>query len=111
MARKLGVSPHPSAVQTVQVTIDALVLPEVMPFWRTVLGYEDRDPGGEDLIDPRGRGALFWFQKMDAPRPQRTESTSTSGCRLVTDKYAPTWWTLADTEGNEADVCTWMRPA
>jgi 4a-hydroxytetrahydrobiopterin dehydratase len=26
---------------------------------------------------------------------------------LVTDEYAPSWWTLADAEGNEADVCTW----
>lgn len=34
-----------------------------------------------------------------------------AGGRLVTDKYAPSWWTLADAEGNEADVCTWMEPA
>jgi 4a-hydroxytetrahydrobiopterin dehydratase len=26
----------------------------------------------------------------------------------VTDQYAPEWWVLADAEGNEADVCTWM---
>jgi hypothetical protein len=29
----------------------------------------------------------------------------------VTDKFAPTWWTLADAEGNEADVCTWQAQA
>jgi 4a-hydroxytetrahydrobiopterin dehydratase len=99
-----------------------------MPFWRAVLGYRDRDSGGEDLIDPRGRGAPFWFQKMDAPRPQRNRihidvwvphdqakarvaAAITAGGRLVTDKYAPTWWTLADAEGNEADVCTWQAQA
>lgn len=125
VARELGVPADPSAVQTVQVTIDALVGAEVIPFWRAVLGYRDRDPGGEDLIDPHGRGAPFWFQKMDAPRPQRNRihidvwvphdqaearvaAAIAAGGRLVTDKYAPTWWTLADAEGNEADVCTWQ---
>ena len=40
MARELGATADPTAVQTVQLTIDALVDPEVMPFWRAVLGYE-----------------------------------------------------------------------
>src|SRR5207245_6626414 len=57
VARALGVAADPSAVQTVQVTIDALVTPEVLPFWRAVLGYRDRDPEGEDLIGPNGRRA------------------------------------------------------
>jgi 4a-hydroxytetrahydrobiopterin dehydratase len=125
VARELGVPADPSAVQTVQVTIDALVGPEVMPFWRAVLGYRDRDPEGEDLIDPQGRGAPFWFQQMGAPRSQRNRvhidvwvphdqaegrvaAAIAAGGRRVTDKYAPTWWTLADAEGNEADVCTWQ---
>jgi 4a-hydroxytetrahydrobiopterin dehydratase len=125
VARELGVLADPSAVQTVQVTIDALVGAEVMPFWRAVLGYRDRDSDGEDLIDPHGRGAPFWFQRMDAPRPQRNRihvdvwvphdraearvaAAIAAGGHLVTDKYAPTWWTLADAEGNEADVCTWQ---
>lgn len=125
VARELDVRAEPSAVQTVQVTIDALVGAEVMPFWRAVLGYRDRDREGEDLIDPHGRGAPFWFEKMDAPRPQRNRihidvwvphdqaearvaAAIAAGGRLVTDKYAPTWWTLADAEGNEADVCTWQ---
>lgn len=125
VARELDVRAEPSAVQTVQVTIDALVGAEVIPFWRAVLGYRDRDREGDDLIDPHGRGAPFWFQKMDAPRPQRNRihidvwvphdqaearvaAAIAAGGRLVTDKYAPTWWTLADAEGNEADVCTWQ---
>src|SRR5437870_10666289 len=40
LAPEMGVSADPSAVQTVQVTIDALVGSVVMPFWRAVLGYE-----------------------------------------------------------------------
>jgi len=116
----------PSAVQTVEVTIDALVGPEVMPFWRAVLGYEYRgDSPDEDLVDPHGRGASFWFQQMDAPRPQRNRihidvwvphdqaeariaAAIAAGGHLVTDQHAPSWWVLADAEGNEACVATWM---
>lgn len=58
-ARKLNVAADPTAVQTVQVTIDALVRPTVMPFWCAVLGY--REVGDQDLIDPFGRGPSFWF--------------------------------------------------
>ncbi len=66
---RLGVSADPTGVQTVQVAIDALVGAEVRPFWRAVLGY--RAMGEEELVDPHRRGPSFWFQQMDAPRPQR----------------------------------------
>ena len=33
-----------------RVTIDALDLATVMPFWRAVLGYVDRDDGPEERI-------------------------------------------------------------
>ncbi len=122
-ARELGVPADPSAVQTVQVAIDAFVSTDVMPFWRAVLGY--RDEGDEDLVDHHGRGPSFCFQQMDAPRPQRNRihmdisvphdqaearvaSAIAAGGHLVTDEHAPSWWTLADVEGNEVDVATWM---
>jgi 4a-hydroxytetrahydrobiopterin dehydratase len=123
VAGELGLRVDPWAVQTVQVTIDALVGPEVMPFWQAVLGYEGRDDSPEDLIDPRRRGASLWFQQMDAPRPQRNRmhidvwvphdqaearvaAAVAAGGRVVNDDHAPAWWTLADAEGNEADVAT-----
>lgn len=125
VARELGVPADPSAVQTVQVTIDALVGPEVMPFWRAVLRYRDRDDSPEDLVDPYGRGASFWFQQMDAPRPQRSRmhievwvphdqaearvaAALAAGGHVVTDKNAPAWWVLADAEDNEVCVATWL---
>ena len=125
VARELGVPADPSAVQTVSITIDALVLPEVMPFWRAVLGYADRADSPEDLIDPRFRGPSLWFQRMDAPRPQRNRihidvwvphdraearvaAAIAAGGHLVTDKYAPSWWVLADAEENEACISTWL---
>ena len=127
VARELGMLADPTLVQTVEVTIDALVSREVMPFWRAVLGYEYRaDSPEEDLVDPRGRGPSFWFQPMDAPRPQRNRvhidvwvphdqakarvaAALAAGGRLVSDEHAPEWWTLADAEGNEVDVANLLE--
>ncbi|MET1044549.1 MAG: VOC family protein [Microbacteriaceae bacterium] len=122
-AQELGILSHPAEVQTVQLTIDALEIETVRPFWRAVLGY--KEVGAEDLVDPHGRGPSIWFQQMDAPRPQRNRihvdvsvphdqaeariaAALAAGGHLVTDRFAPAWWTLADPEGNEADVATWQ---
>jgi 4a-hydroxytetrahydrobiopterin dehydratase len=122
-AAGLGFVADASLVQHTQIAIDAQDIAGVLPFWRAVLGYEDRDGGGEDLIDPRGRGPMIWFQGMDAPRPQRNRvhldvfvapevaearvaAALAAGGRLVSDVHAPDWWTLADAEGNEVDVAT-----
>ena len=121
-ARDLGVLADPSAVQTVQVAIDALVSNDVMPFWRAVLGYEQ--VGDEDLVDPRGRGPAIWFQGMAESRTERNRihvdisvphdqaearvaAGVAAGGRVVFDQYAPAWWTLADPEGNEVDIASW----
>ncbi len=68
-ARKLGVSADPSGVQHVQVSIGALVIAEVLPFWRAVLGYQP--VGDEDVLDPHRCRPPLTFRQMDAPRPQR----------------------------------------
>jgi len=125
-ARELDAPADSTAVQTVQVALDALVGHAVRPFWRAVLGYQDvGEVGDGDLVDPHGRGPSVWFQQMDAPRPQRNRlhidlsvphdqaeariaAALAAGGHLVTDRYAPAWWTLADAEGNEVDVATWM---
>jgi 4a-hydroxytetrahydrobiopterin dehydratase len=124
VARELGVEADPSYVQSFNITIDAHVSADVLPFWRAVLGYQDRgDNPGEDLIDPRTREATVWFQRMDEPRTERNRihidvwvpydqaeariaSAIAAGGRLVTDEHAPAWWVLADAEGNEACVAT-----
>ena len=38
-ARDLGIPADPSAVQAVQVAVDALAQADVMPFWQAVRGY------------------------------------------------------------------------
>lgn len=121
-ARDMDVAVDPTGVQAVQVAIDALVIPEVLPFWRAVLGYEE--VGDEDVVDPGRQGPPFWFQQMDAPRSQRNRihidlyvphdqaearvaAALAAGGHVVSDDNAPGWWTLADAEGNEVDVASW----
>ncbi|WP_034260656.1 VOC family protein [Actinospica robiniae] len=121
-AAELGAPADPSGVQHVQVAIDAMAGAEVLPFWAAVLGYEVF--GEEDVLDPLRRGPTFWFQQMDAPRPQRNRfhidvylphdhveariaAALAAGGRIVNDANAPGWWTLADPEGNEVDLAIW----
>ena len=120
VARKLSLPADPSVVKTVQLTVDAHDIPKVKPFWRAVLGYQDRADSPEDVVDPHSRGTPIWFQKLDAPDPlmhidvwvppeegeARVAAAIAAGGHLVTDKYAPSWWTLSDPEGNLVDVCT-----
>ncbi|MEA2520379.1 MAG: 4a-hydroxytetrahydrobiopterin dehydratase [Actinomycetota bacterium] len=122
VARDLGATVDLTGLQSVQVAIDALVIPEVLPFWHAALGYEK--VGDEDVVDPDLQGPPFWFQQMDAPRPQRNRihidlyiphdqaevrvaAALAAGGHVVDDENAPGWWTLADTEGNEVDVASW----
>jgi 4a-hydroxytetrahydrobiopterin dehydratase len=116
------------SVQVIEIGIDALDAAAIRPFWRAVLGYVD-EPGWsgpwDGLVDPLGQGPAVWFQRMDAPRPQRNrmhldvsvphdEAESRIGAALaaggtmINDAQAPAFWVLADAEGNEACVTTWQ---
>jgi 4a-hydroxytetrahydrobiopterin dehydratase len=126
-ARELGLSADPSAVQSLLVIPGAPNRAEVMPFWRAVLDYDPRpDSPDEDLVDPRSRGTSFWFEQMNEPRADgggaihvaiwvpyeqaeaRIKAALAAGGRMVRDEFAPSWWTLADAAGNEADIATTM---
>lgn len=123
IAAELGLTAEPTVVTQLEVAIDALDIPAVKPFWEAVLGY--RPTGDDDCADPYSRAPGFWFQQMDAPRPQRNrihidvtvphdvaeqriESALAAGGTLVSDRAAPAFWVLADPEGNEACICTWQ---
>ncbi|GAB3933242.1 hypothetical protein GCM10027614_03790 [Micromonospora vulcania] len=110
-------------MQLVCVTLDALVGADVLPFWQAVLGY--RRIGDDYLADPSRRGPGLGLQQLDAVRPQRNRlhldvavphdqaeariaAALAAGGHLVSAEHAPKWWVLADAEGNEACVATWV---
>jgi 4a-hydroxytetrahydrobiopterin dehydratase len=124
IARDQGLEADPSAVRSFLVIPGAPSAAEVMPFWQALLGYERRpDSPDEDLVDPGDRLPGFWFEDMDEPRrdgggaihvaiwvaPEEAESrvqaALAAGGRMVRD-VGPSWWTLADSAGNEADIAT-----
>ena len=124
-AARLGLRADGSDVQSVEpIVVGATDLPKVMPFWAALLGYVPRaDSPEEDLVDPRGRGPGIWFEQVEDAadgRPRmhvavwvpfanaqaRVDAAVAAGGRIVYDEAAPSWWTLADPEGNEADVAT-----
>ena len=115
------------SVQMLEIAIDTLDIAAIRPFWKAVLQYEDQpgtvEPNG--LVDPARQGPAFWFQQMDAPRPQRNRihfditvsheeadarvgAALAAGGTLVSDAAARAFWILADSEGNEICVCTWQ---
>jgi 4a-hydroxytetrahydrobiopterin dehydratase len=124
-ARELGLTADPSSVQSILIIPGAPDAGAVMPFWRAILGYVPRpDSPEEDLVDERDRGPAFWFESMDEPRADgggaihiavwvppdqaeaRVAAALAAGGRMIRDDFAPSWWTLADSAGNEADVAS-----
>jgi 4a-hydroxytetrahydrobiopterin dehydratase len=114
-------------VHMLEIAIDAEDISAVRPFWKAVLAYVDEPGAGPEdaIVDPRGQLPTVWFQRMDAPRPQRNrihldvtvphdeadarvKAALAAGGRLLDDSRARAFWVLADAEGNEACVCTWQ---
>jgi 4a-hydroxytetrahydrobiopterin dehydratase len=112
-------------VQKLEIAVDALDIPAVLPFWQAILDYVPEPGYTSSLMDPRGQGPVVWFQQMDAPRPQRNrihfdisvphdeadariKATLAAGGTLVSDEEAPAFWIMADAEGNEVCICTWQ---
>ena len=123
LAAEDGVPSEPLASSIAEVAIDAMDIDAVRPFWRAVLGYVDDH--GPAIMDPAGIGPPFWFQQMDSPWPQRNRihidvtvphdvaearisAALAAGGTMVNDRFARSFWVLADPEGNEACICTWQ---
>jgi 4a-hydroxytetrahydrobiopterin dehydratase len=128
-AGDLGMSPEPAAVQSLSLIPGATDRSAIMPFWRAVLAYEPRpDSPDEDLVDPHGRLAPFWFEEMDELRADgagtihlvvwvpwdqaasRLEAALAAGGRIVRENAEEHFWTLADPAGNEIDLATTPAP-
>jgi len=125
LAHEHGFVADRSQVQSVMpIVIGAQDVKRVMPFWRALMGYEPRaDSPDEDLVDPHDRGPGLWFETVEAARTERNRmhiavwvpleqaearvvAAVAAGGTVIYDRHAPAWWTLADPEGNEADVAT-----
>jgi 4a-hydroxytetrahydrobiopterin dehydratase len=122
-AKELGISADPDHTRTWEFAIDAVDVDKVRAFWCAVLGYEMA--GDTDIADPDGLYPPVYVQEMDAMRSgrnrihidvgvphdqaeRRVAAAIAAGGTVVNDRHAPMWWTLADPEGNEVDLATWI---
>ena len=122
IAADAGATAEPTVSNAIELAIDTTDADRIRPFWQAVLGY--RNSGGV-LVDPLHSGPPMWFQHADQARSgrgrfhidvtvphdvaeQRVAAAIAAGGRLVTDRFARSWWVLADADGNEACVCTWQ---
>ena len=123
LAAEAGATSRPHSAQVVELAIDTMDADRIRPFWQAVLGYVDTE--FETLVDPARIGPPMWFQQMDSPRTERgrfhldisvphdiaearVAQALAAGGTLMTDRFARSWWVLADADGNEACVCTWQ---
>lgn len=126
IAREQGISAEPSAVTELELALDTADLAAVGPFWAALLTGSPDSLTGDDVVDPRARVPLLWFQHTDAhesPRQRfhidlwvphdtaeaRIAAAVAAGGQVVDDENAPSFVVLADREGNKACVCTCLR--
>jgi 4a-hydroxytetrahydrobiopterin dehydratase len=123
LAADAGVSADVASLTYVEVGLDAAEPDRVRPFWSAMFG--SADTSGE-VHDPDGRTPTIWFQVPDAPTPSgqveqrwhfdvwvpsdqaqaRIDAALAAGGRLVDDSEAPSFWVLADADGNRSCICT-----
>lgn len=128
-ALELGLRAEPAGIGSLSVIPGATERSAIMPFWGAVLGYDPRpDSPDEDLVDPHGRLAPFWFEEMDELRADgagtmhlvvwvpwdeaeaRLAAALAAGGRIVRHNEEELFWTLADPAGNEVDLATTSAP-
>lgn len=121
-----GVSALPTDQTVVELALDTASSEQLGPFYAALLGAELDD--GEP-VDASGQVPPVWFQQPDgdgpvlppADPPQRwhldvwvpvdeaegrLRSVIEAGGTLVSDAEAPSFWVVADAEGNRSCICT-----
>ncbi|MDP0396556.1 4a-hydroxytetrahydrobiopterin dehydratase [Tsukamurella strandjordii] len=124
LARARSVPAEPLALTVVELGLDTADQAVIAPFWAAVLRLEAKQGKYEDFeIRAHDADAVLWFQGTephDSPRQRfhldvwvdpreaqpRIAAALAAGGRLVTDAYAPSFWVLADPDGNHACICT-----
>jgi 4a-hydroxytetrahydrobiopterin dehydratase len=127
IAADVGARLEPARVTRIELALDTPDRAAILPFWGAVLGVERHsDPDLDDeLRDPADKLPTVWFQQsgteegrqrwhpdvwVDPAQVQpRIDAALAAGGTLVSDAEAPSFWLLADPEGNQVCLCTWQE--
>lgn len=115
-----------ASVSRVELGLDSSRGAAIAPFWAAVLAGKHVGGGdGGDVVDPYDTFPLIWFQPSEDGAQQqrwhpdvwidpaqvqpRIEAALGAGGTLVSDDQAPSFWVLADPDGNKVCLCTWQQ--
>ena len=122
IAADAGVQLDSSNISRLELALDTPAHESILPFWAAMLAME---PGSsDDLRDPADDLPAVWFQASGSEEPRqrwhldlwidpaqvqpRIDAALAAGGTLLSDAEAPSFWVLADPEGNRACLCTWQ---
>jgi len=124
IAADAGTATESATVSRLELALDSPDFAAVLPFWGAVLAME---PAGDELRDPYGALPVMWLQKSGSEEPRqrwhpdvwvdpaqvqpRIDAAVAAGGTLVSDAEAPSFWVLADAQGNKVCLCTWQDRA
>jgi 4a-hydroxytetrahydrobiopterin dehydratase len=115
-----------ATVSRVELAMDSPDHASILGFWGAALAMQDSTAQGvgDELQDPYGAVPTVWFQESGSEEPRqrwhpdvwldpsqvqpRIDAALAAGGRLVSDAEAPSFWVLADPEGNRMCLCTWQ---
>jgi 4a-hydroxytetrahydrobiopterin dehydratase len=127
IATGAGVGLECASVSRLELALDTPALAVVRPFWGAVLAGVDVSTLGNDdeVSDPFGVLPALWFQGSGSEEPRqrwhpdvwvdpaevrpRIAAAIAAGGTLVSDEEAPSFWVLADPDGNKVCLCTWQE--
>jgi 4a-hydroxytetrahydrobiopterin dehydratase len=123
IAGDAGVELDGLATSRLELALDTPAHDRVLPFWAAVMAMEPA-PNGIDVADPADALPLIWFQSSGSEEPRqrwhpdvwvdpsqvqpRIDAALAAGGTLVSDAEAPSFWVLADPDGNRVCLCTWQ---
>ncbi len=124
LAGKHGVRADTDGLARLDLALDTPDRARVLPFWAAALGMAGSEHlPADEIRDPAGAHPFVWFQESGAEEPRqrwhldvwvdpahvqaRIDAALAAGGELVSDAEAPSFWILADPEGNKVCLCTW----
>lgn len=124
LAGRRGVGADTDGLARLDLALDTPNRARVLPFWAAALGMAGGGQLPDDEIrDPAGAQPFVWFQDSGDEEPRqrwhldvwvdpahvqaRIDAALAAGGELVSDAEAPSFWILADPEGNRVCLCTW----
>lgn len=127
IAAGVGARLDSASVSRLELALDTPAHEAVLPFWAAVLAVEHlAGPDfGDEVRDPADVLPTIWFQASGSEEPRqrwhpdvwvdpaevqpRIDAALAAGGTLVSDAEAPSYWVLADPDGNRVCLCTWLE--